>query len=271
MSKNRFKGYKEDSTRGKSMLRPKKYKGDAMVQVWMDSRVLATISIWLDREGMSTRFMSEVVRDGLKVFVDYLVDVGEVEMVDDTEDARDMLERKYRIDLNPNGRGLKNALHNKLLCEDRKGLRDSIEGRRGVADVRIPAKRERVKGIDLDIAVKIYEAKRKQDMEDARQLEWNRFKANADIDENGIVQNVGEDNNRVTEDNVCVVDKKKDEIQKEIVEEIKEERVKANDRYSPPRKLTAEEVEDKAIALEKKDREYLKMLKEMNVAPKATA
>ena len=40
--------YKEDSTRGSSLINPLNYKGDVLVQVWVDSRVLATLCRWLD-------------------------------------------------------------------------------------------------------------------------------------------------------------------------------------------------------------------------------
>jgi hypothetical protein len=119
---SRNKPYVEDSTKGAALLNnPKRYKGDVMVQVWMDSRVLATISRWLDQEGMFTRFMSEVVRDSLKLFCDFLVDTREVDMTEDTKEARDLLVRKYRVNLNVDGRGLKNAVHNQLLS-DRKNV-----------------------------------------------------------------------------------------------------------------------------------------------------
>ena len=114
------KKYKEDSTRGKSLVHsPKRYKGDALVQAWLDSRVIATLSIWLEQNGMNPRFMSDVVRDSLKTVCDFAVKHGMVEMVEDTDDARGMLERRYRCNLNPQGRGLKNLMHNRLLSSMR--------------------------------------------------------------------------------------------------------------------------------------------------------
>ena len=65
--------YKEDSTKGAALMKPKTYKGDVIVQVWMNSRVLATLSAWLDSEGNYTRFMSEVVRESLTILCDHLV------------------------------------------------------------------------------------------------------------------------------------------------------------------------------------------------------
>lgn len=115
--------YKEDCTDGRfSILNPIRFKGDVVVQVWIDSRELATISEWLDKEGSYTRFLSEVVKDSLHMLCREIVESGEVDMVEDTNEARYMLEKKYRVNLNPKGvgdtrRGEKNVLHNIVLSE----------------------------------------------------------------------------------------------------------------------------------------------------------
>lgn len=122
---------KEDCTDGQfSILNPVNFKGDALVQVWMDSRELATISEWLDKTGSYTRFLSEVVKDGLHILCEELVNDGEITMIEDTLEARGMLEAKYRVCLNPktsktsnvtgrrdSRRGEKNVLHNIVLSE----------------------------------------------------------------------------------------------------------------------------------------------------------
>lgn len=113
--------YKEDSTKGKSLIMPKSYKGDVVIQVWVDSRVLATLSHWLDKNDNYTRFMSDVVKDSLGLLVDTLVENGE-ELIDDTLRAREILERKYRVNLNKGERGMRNLKHNTLLTESRKAL-----------------------------------------------------------------------------------------------------------------------------------------------------
>lgn len=127
--------YKEDCTDGKfSVLNPITFKGDALIQVWLDSRELATISEWLDNNGYRTRFMSEVVKEGLHILCEDLVEDGEVEMIEDTVEARRIIEDKYRICLNPKTarsqqsieykdtrrRGEKNLLHNIILSERKK-------------------------------------------------------------------------------------------------------------------------------------------------------
>ena len=131
--KGKYKGYgrktpyKEDSTKGGSLMVPVSYKGDVLVQVWMDSRVLATISQWLDTERNYTRFLSEVVKSAMQILCNHIVETEVVKMIDDTVDARTLLEAKYRVNLNPEGRGLKNKLHNITLSERRKELGDRIK------------------------------------------------------------------------------------------------------------------------------------------------
>ena len=119
--------YKEDCTDGKfSIINPKSFKGDVVVQAWIDARELATISDWLDKSGSFTRFLSEVVKDSLHLLCGELVDSGEVDMVEDSNKARYMLEKKYRVNLNPNRRGEKNALHNKVLSDRKREEREKI-------------------------------------------------------------------------------------------------------------------------------------------------
>ena len=125
--------YKKDSTKGKSLLiDPQTFKGDALVQVWVDSRILATLSNWLDAYN-HTRFMSEVVKDTLRATVELLVEQGEVEFVNDTLEARKLLEMKYRVNLNPRGKGMKNVMHNKLLSDKNKFMRSKLNVRQGMS------------------------------------------------------------------------------------------------------------------------------------------
>lgn len=145
------KGYKEDSTRGKSVLNPVNYKGDALIQVWMDSRILATLLMWLDRQEQYPRFMSEVVRIPLQTLVEYLVEGGDVKMVEETGKARRMLESRFRIDLNKGKRGKKNVLHNQILSDSRRRIAVR-EGRET-----LPYEDSRIKGL-----VKIYEQQCKE-------------------------------------------------------------------------------------------------------------
>ena len=134
----REKEYKADSTRGSSLINPMNYKGDVLVQVWVDSRVLATLCKWLDKAGFYSRFMSQVVRRPLEVVAETLVSNGEVEMVDDTAEARKMLERRFGVDLNRGGRGTKNVMHNVVLSNRREELSERINADKRVDDVSRP-------------------------------------------------------------------------------------------------------------------------------------
>jgi len=105
--------YVEDTTKGKSVMSPRSYKSDVLVQVWLNSRKLDLLSRWLDKDGPTTRFLSEVVRQSLDAVVELLEDNG-WEMRS-TVESREMLERKYKANLNPRGKGEKNKLHNMIL------------------------------------------------------------------------------------------------------------------------------------------------------------
>jgi len=112
--------YVENETRGNSMIDPRSYKKDVPMQAWMDSRDIATLSEWLDVEER-TKYMSEVVQEGIRILVEHLVSNGIVERIEDTTEARRLLEWKYKINLSQRkARGGKNALHNQVLTEKRR-------------------------------------------------------------------------------------------------------------------------------------------------------
>ncbi len=116
----------EDVTRGSGKLDPSKYKNDVLTQAWVDSRVLATLLVWMESLNHRPRTMSEVVREPLKAMVKMLVDSGEVKMIDDTIVARQLLEKRTGVDLSRGGRGGKNTLHNVVLTSRRGELGDSL-------------------------------------------------------------------------------------------------------------------------------------------------
>jgi len=257
--------YKVDSTRGKALVMPKRYKGDVMIQVWIDSRVLATLSSWLDKEGMMTRFMSDVVRDSLKTFCDYLVDIGEVEMIDDTLLARDVLQSKYRVNLNAGSRGKRNIQHNKVLSEDRMGLRHSIDGRRRVSEIATPMtvtgipQEERLEMIDgsasriEDATTRAYKRIREEEVEQ-RKADHTEAMSKINFDENGrailgqFTEYIAKENNKPAP--------------------IKE----SHKNSDIPRKKTKEEVDDDVKRIAKKDADEKKeMDRMMDDPPKATA
>lgn len=146
-----------NETRGSSRLDPVQYKGDVVAQCWIDSRVIATLSEWLDGQGVDVRKMSEVVRVSLELLCEHLTRERVVEIVDDTGEARRMLERKYRVNLNPCGRGMKNVLHNLALTSMRGDIPSERE--RGSAEEIALAKRNKEDRIQmlLDRALEAYE------------------------------------------------------------------------------------------------------------------
>jgi hypothetical protein len=129
--------YVEDSTRGNSKMIPKKYKGDMMIQVWLDSRKLALLSKWIDEVSeVKTRFLSEVVRGTIDAVVDTLTEQGW--SLRSFDESRAMLENKYKIDLNPQGRGLKNLRHNRILESMREEEYNQADGNKPVYKQEMP-------------------------------------------------------------------------------------------------------------------------------------
>ena len=63
----------EDSTRGNAAIRPINYKGDALVQAWIDSRKLAMLSIWLEDGGYRVGKLSEVIKFTINEVVEKVV------------------------------------------------------------------------------------------------------------------------------------------------------------------------------------------------------
>ena len=145
--------YKEDSTKGNSLIDPENYKGDALVQVWIDSRVLATLDRWLESCGSYPRFLSEVVRKPLDSLAAHLVDTGQVEIVDDTNQARSILEKKYRVNLNKGNKGKKNLLHNQVLTGRR------IDLSRSISDGKRAARNKNVDPDEIKRAMEIFNSK----------------------------------------------------------------------------------------------------------------
>jgi hypothetical protein len=122
MARRRFGDYKEDVTRGKySIVNPKTYKGDSLVQAWLERRKLAGICEYMDTHGSKEeqpRFMSDILRFVIDRAYEQLVSAGlcrEWEILP----AGEYLESKFRIELNPQERGKKNLNHN-LILQERK-------------------------------------------------------------------------------------------------------------------------------------------------------
>ena len=112
---------REDSTKGNAKMMPVNYKGDVLAQVWLDARKLAVLSEWLDKGGYNTRHLSEVIKFTVDEVVEQIVEAGLVSKIEFTGDAREMLTMKYRTELNPSKRGMRNVVHNLRLDDLRKG------------------------------------------------------------------------------------------------------------------------------------------------------
>ncbi len=130
--------YVEDSTKGDSLIKPLNYKQDVLSQAWIDSRVLATLSNWMRQNGVYPRSMSEVVRKPLEMLVEMLVSDGKVEMVEDTGEARALLQVSYGVKLNRGNRGGKNILHNQILGEQRRDIGNLLSRRKAHDDTNVP-------------------------------------------------------------------------------------------------------------------------------------
>ncbi len=148
----------EDVTRGRGSINPSRYKNDVLTQAWVDSRTLATLMMWLDGLGSKPRTISEIVRDPLKVLVRSLVDNGHVKMVDDTNVARRMLEKRTGVDLSRGGKGGKNVLHNVVLDTRRSELGEYLRDKLDVDDPRFDEPiHEGPEGFDMQEALKLME------------------------------------------------------------------------------------------------------------------
>lgn len=130
-----------DSTCGNSAIDPATYKRDVPVQVWLESRHLASLSEWLDKFAR-TKYLSDIVADSIRVLVENLIESGEMEMVESPIEAREMLEWKYRVKLplDRGSRGRNNARHNAVLTAKREELGYFKYKRQATNDRDIPIK-----------------------------------------------------------------------------------------------------------------------------------
>jgi len=118
---SQVKSYKEDSTKGRARIMPVNYKGDIIVQTWLDARKLLVLSRWLDKGGYNTQNISNIVKFTLDEVVEQLVSAGIEQKVEFCKDARELLKARYNCNLGQSGRGKRNFLHNIHLDEIRRG------------------------------------------------------------------------------------------------------------------------------------------------------
>jgi len=107
-----------------------RYKRDALVQAWIDRRQLATIINWMLRRGRNPLHLSEV----LKLAVDELTKKAVAEgarFVELTEDAHNIINNCFRVNLNRGGKGLQNFRYNVRVDEMRLARVEKVDERSG--------------------------------------------------------------------------------------------------------------------------------------------
>lgn len=263
---DRKEPYVEDSTVGGSRvgIHPIKYKGDVLTQVWIDSRLLATLSKWLEKEGNYPRYLSEIVKIPLEILVRHLINLGEIDMIDDTSVARDMLRKKYRVKLNPRGRdskviGGRNVLHNQMLSENRKELGGKIDASvvSNEQSEHTPLFEKRKHFTEAEEQVLLRHAGRELD-----RIRNAKSSEKVDVDN----EEKKKDDSKVVEQHTSydatpeVVAKWKEGDRKYESEDGDSVVVKKGDLAKP---ATSEELEDKLLDREKKDKKQLDSYKDM--------
>lgn len=163
----RVAGYKKDSTQGRSRIDPLNYKGDVLTQAYVDSRVLATLCLWLERTGLIPRSLSDVARRPLELLFEHLVETDSIEPIDDTAQARELLQSRFRVGLNRGGRGLKNVMHNTVLSSMRQGLGEKTLAGQRFNDAQRPDISTVRRQIEVERLVKIAESMPAQTVEQA--------------------------------------------------------------------------------------------------------
>jgi len=231
--------YKEDSTRGKSMIRPRRYKRDALVQTWVDRRKLAMLSIWLDEGGYGTRFLSDVVKITIDEIVEKLVREGMVRRVEFTDEATRILQSKYKIDLNPSGRGVKNLVHN-LTLDDLRRERSKVAGvGESIDDLvsKMSIEEERKMREEAEKAAEIY---RKLEEEEERKKQERRIAENYKVVDGVVVPRSQQprSGSQNASPNVTNSDKIKSKSEEEVAREV--ERIREEDAKLAEMDLTSE-------------------------------
>ena len=127
MVEGRYKRSPGIGARGEQLLmtptRGKTYKNDTQVQVALESRLLAQLTIWMESKGIQPKFLSQVVRTSLEYLLEVLQEVGDVRGDISTDEARQVLTSRFDVNLNNKGRGFKNLLHNQMVSEAVRGLK----------------------------------------------------------------------------------------------------------------------------------------------------
>jgi len=89
-----------------------KRQKDALIQVWLDRRYIATGARWMQENNLNPRFMSDVFKFVFESALDNLVKSKDVQFVESTVDATQFLNQIFKNNLNPKGKGLGNLSKN---------------------------------------------------------------------------------------------------------------------------------------------------------------
>jgi len=245
-----------DSTKGNALADPRTYKGDVLVQCWIDARKLAMLSVWLDNGGRVTRYMSEVIRFVMEEVVDHLIESGEIEKIEFCDEARELLTRKYRSQLNPSGRGAMNFKSNLILDNRRK----SGYNEKGMEPIiNEDYKDTSAKESKSEEHMRIYNEIVRKEKEEARRLEKERNMKNIEIDADGFVKIAPSNIGSITDEDI---EKWKSNDNISVVNEVVERKIGVTGNIQLRKKSDAElELEGERIA--KKDAELAKQMNEM--------
>jgi len=232
---------------------PRKYKRDVLMQVWLESRHLATLLKWLEKEGYFVRFRSEIIRHAVEQLVGHLTETGVVEMVEFTEDAQKMLHSRFGADSNPSGRGGANLHHNLVLDSRRRegqvGGYNPGSVYRSSQDTSANAFTEEPNVVTDDIkalvkkGVEIYKGLEKEEQTSEIDRQIDRMKKNLKFDKDGVVINLPAGTGNVGEEEMEKFSREKEEREKKEREE--NERLK-EDRKKRRRVETLQKQMDKA-------------------------
>lgn len=101
------------SNKGRSPLRPTRNERDAVVQVWVDRKDLATIGLYMETKGIRLVHMSDILGFCVEVVKTIILKANGT-YVSSTAEASAFLESRFKAKLNPRGRGNKNLITNLL-------------------------------------------------------------------------------------------------------------------------------------------------------------
>lgn len=102
------------SNRGKSALKPTRNERDSLVQCWVNRKDLATIGLYMESKGVKIHHMADILTFSIET-VRSIVLKANGTYVDSTEKATAYLSDRFKVNLNPGGRGQKNLITNLLL------------------------------------------------------------------------------------------------------------------------------------------------------------